>query len=279
MSIKLSQNNDELVNGLKDTHINKSLQKNEGAEAIRKILDKGSLPANVNAGKSTNKQTNPIKTDKKRYHAPLMNRCDVETVNFKLGKLGVDVDLVSCCVKAAMSKGLINLTGDPSDLEQLIIEGEYFRHKYEVYLKDLLYQPDYRGSDYENGASESPVICICCSNRVQEHKSLKDNDVDKDGKYADKDCREEDTESEESFYDSDDDEREHVYVTRICEGYPKFDSGKFHNHCTECEGFGQCIGDYREAHCPKCDDHWFRGMSGFPCDNCGGDTDDSCSEY
>ena len=33
-----------------------------------------------------------------------------------------------------------------------------------------------------------------------------------------------------------------VYVTRICQGDPTFDSGKFHNHCTECPGFGTCIG-------------------------------------
>jgi len=161
------------------------LQRNAGgAETIR--LDKETLSANVNAGKSTNEQTNPIKTDKKRYHAPLKNCCDVELVNFKIGKLGVDIDHNSCCVKAAMFKGLINLTGNSSDLEHLIIEGNTGnRHKYKVYLKHILYQPDYGGTDYENGASESPVICICCSNRVQGHKSLKD-DADKDGKYADK---------------------------------------------------------------------------------------------
>ena len=30
------------------------------------------------------------------------------------------------------------------------------------------------------------------------------------------------------------------------------DSGKFHNHCTECPDLGKCIGDYREAHCERC---------------------------
>ena len=56
-----------------------------------------------------------------------------------------------------------------------------------------------------------------------------------------------------------------LYVTRICEGCPEFDSGKFHNHCTECKGFGQCIGDYREAHCKRCGGHYFAGCQGFPC--------------
>ena len=39
----------------------------------------------------------------------------------------------------------------------------------------------------------------------------------------------------------------------MCEGEPRFDDGKFHNHCTKCPGFGMCIDDYREVHC----DRWF----------------------
>ena len=44
-----------------------------------------------------------------------------------------------------------------------------------------------------------------------------------------------------------------------------------------CPGFGQCIGDYREAHCHRCGDHYFAGMSGFrcPCRGGGGGFDDS----
>ena len=61
-----------------------------------------------------------------------------------------------------------------------------------------------------------------------------------------------------------------IYVTGICRGQPRFDSGKFHNHCTQCPGFGECLGDYREAHCSKCGGHWFAGNSGFPCSHCGG---------
>ena len=61
-----------------------------------------------------------------------------------------------------------------------------------------------------------------------------------------------------------------MYVTRLCEGRPSFDSGKFHNHCVDCPDFGQCIGDYREAHCQDCGKHWFAGNSGFPCSHCGG---------
>ena len=61
-----------------------------------------------------------------------------------------------------------------------------------------------------------------------------------------------------------------MYVTGLCEGRAQFDSGKFHNHCTQCPDFGICIGDYREAHCEDCGKHWFAGMSGFACSHCGG---------
>lgn len=59
-----------------------------------------------------------------------------------------------------------------------------------------------------------------------------------------------------------------TYVTGMCEGKASFDDGKFHNHCTECSGFGKCMHDYRMAHCDQCGKHWFCGNSGFPCPNC-----------
>ena len=36
-----------------------------------------------------------------------------------------------------------------------------------------------------------------------------------------------------------------LYVTDLCGGRPRFDCGKGHNHCVECPGFGECIGDIR----------------------------------
>lgn len=57
-----------------------------------------------------------------------------------------------------------------------------------------------------------------------------------------------------------------LYVGGICTGEPMFDTGKFHNHCRLCPNFGQCIGDYREAHCRKCKTHYFAGGGGtFSC--------------
>jgi hypothetical protein len=60
-----------------------------------------------------------------------------------------------------------------------------------------------------------------------------------------------------------------MYITDLCSGKPSLDSGKFHNHCTECPDFGICICDYRNAHCGGCGDHYFQGMSGFACPSCG----------
>lgn len=71
-----------------------------------------------------------------------------------------------------------------------------------------------------------------------------------------------------------------AYVTGICTGKISFDSGKFHNHCVDCKGFGKCMGDYRMAHCGNCGKHYFAGLQGFPCScqenkyGIGGDDDD-----
>jgi hypothetical protein len=60
------------------------------------------------------------------------------------------------------------------------------------------------------------------------------------------------------------------YVTFMCTGEARFDSGKFHHHCSECADFGVCIGDYRNTHCGLCGTHYFAGLSGFACTGCGG---------
>ena len=57
-----------------------------------------------------------------------------------------------------------------------------------------------------------------------------------------------------------------LYVTRLCEGYASLSSGKTHNHCEECPGFGKCIGDIRAKHCSECGKHWMKGLIlQFPC--------------
>ena len=57
------------------------------------------------------------------------------------------------------------------------------------------------------------------------------------------------------------------YVTKMCKGTPKLVTGKFHNHCTKCPGFGRCLSDYREVHCPKCNKHYY-GTDILQCIRC-----------
>ena len=59
------------------------------------------------------------------------------------------------------------------------------------------------------------------------------------------------------------------YVTGMCSGEMRVDSGKAHNHCMMCKDYGMCIGDIREAHCPECAAHYFAGREGFCCTECG----------
>jgi len=157
-------------------------------------------------------------------------------VDRQLEALGVSTKYASLCVKAAIQKGLIKITGEnkEEDLAQVVHseKHECCGHTINATLGDLLMQPDYAGTDYEDGSLEATVVC--------------------------KEC-EEDEEKEEG-------EESRTYVTGLCEGRPSFDCGKFHNHCCACPGFGMCIHDYREAHCDMCGKHYFAGLQGFPCD-------------
>jgi len=159
----------------------------------------------------------------------------VEKINDQLSAIGIDFgqyDHIGHCARAAIYKGFIKLTGDVSDLDQVLMSGELdCGHQCTVTLRNLLRQPDYAGLDYEDGLENATIFC---------DQNTEANDY-------------------EECYEG------RTYVTRMCNGNPTFDSGKFHNHCVDCKNFGKCIGDYREAHCGMCGKHYFRGMSGFPC--------------
>lgn len=59
-------------------------------------------------------------------------------------------------------------------------------------------------------------------------------------------------------------------LSGMCDGRMEMTCGKFHNHCRLCKGFGRCIGDVRNAHCLRCNAHFFIGSGGsFPCERCG----------
>ena len=185
----------------------------------------------------------------------------VEEVDRRLVALGVDPEKlektqkygdwgVSKCVRAAIQRGYIELRGESKEeLNQVIWKGKFpdwsCQHSKDVKLCEVLYQPDYGGNDYENGLEDATVLC-----NVPDCK----NDLD--------------------------DERGRMYLAEICSGRPHPDSGKFHNHCRECPGFGVCIGDYREAHCDQCNGHYFAGcISSYrcPCQG-GGRVEDSDSD-
>ena len=61
-----------------------------------------------------------------------------------------------------------------------------------------------------------------------------------------------------------------TYVSELCQGKPEFVWSQSHNHCTDCSGFGECIGDHRNEHCYLCNQHYFPSYysrSGV-CDDC-----------
>eukprot|EP00484_Ammonia_sp_Unknown_P027375 CAMPEP_0197029236 /NCGR_PEP_ID=MMETSP1384-20130603/8739_1 /TAXON_ID=29189 /ORGANISM="Ammonia sp." /LENGTH=290 /DNA_ID=CAMNT_0042458367 /DNA_START=30 /DNA_END=899 /DNA_ORIENTATION=- len=153
------------------------------------------------------------------------SRRSAKMVHDMLRKAGVEKpESVSDCLKKGIQRGHYTICESEGGLDQVIHRGTCIccSRKYNVSIRDVLYQSDY-GGDYEDGGEGGAIQCEdCCG----------------------------------------------LYVTRLCEGRPQFDSGKFHNHCTECPGFGQCIGDYREAHCGRCGKHYFQGLSGFDCQHC-----------
>lgn len=58
-----------------------------------------------------------------------------------------------------------------------------------------------------------------------------------------------------------------AYLTGMCRGNLRQDSGKLHNHCQDCPGLGQCVGDYRDVHCGGCDKHYYAGGY-LTCERC-----------
>jgi hypothetical protein len=157
-------------------------------------------------------------------------------VERRIEALGADAKNASLCVKSAIMNGIIEITGeDKEELNQVVYsdvmpDWSECKHTIPATLGDLLRQPDYGGDDYP-GSSKATVLCKIC---------------------------EENPEVEWG-------EKGRIYVADICSGQPRFDEGKFHNHCTKCPGFGMCIGDYREAHCDNCNKHYFAGNYGFNC--------------
>lgn len=149
---------------------------------------------------------------KSRKRSPGQLSC-VEVFDL-LKKLGVeDFSNLSKCLLSGLMSGCIEVP-EGADLDTTMFEfkGIHCEHKVIVTMRKLLYQRDYGGDDYEDNGERATVWC-------ESHGEGED------------DC-----------------ELGRYYVTSLCEGRPSLDSGKFHNHCDGCPGFGRCLGDYR-CHC------------------------------
>ena len=82
--------------------------------------------------------------------------------------LGVnDVDRVSQCLRAAILKGFVKLEDPKNDsegkfgLDQPLISGKCIAcdKKLTCRVRDVLYQPDYAGTDYEDGGEDATFRC------------------------------------------------------------------------------------------------------------------------
>lgn len=141
------------------------------------------------------------------------------------------------CARAAIYNGFIKLTGKPSDLDQVILEGFLdCGHHCKATLGDLLRQPDYCGGDF---LDFEYCTVYCDANK---------NDEDED--------EDEDEYEQECFPGA-------TYVTGICSGKPVFDTGETHNHCNRCGPFGKCCYDMATSHCEHCDKHFVAGVGNF----------------
>lgn len=220
-----------------------TLKKNTSADFYKQIeMLENSVPSSSKGKKqSTNKGKG------KSYHpksnpGPKKRKTKFEIINDKLKALGIKPDkYTGNCARAGIYYGFIPLTGEASDLDQVILSGELeCGHQCSVTLREVLEQPDYGGNDYEDGLQNATVMC----------DELRKEDTDDADDDWDNECK---------------NGLGRTYVTGICKGQPSFDCGKFHNHCTTCKLFGKCIGDYREMHCKKCGSHYFGSGGRFKC--------------
>ena len=153
------------------------------------------------------------------------------------------------CVKEAIRRGLLNISGTPDDLDKVVFKdfdpnwvglSDECKCKIDVTLGMLLEEKNYYGDEYEDGLESTTIFC---PNHEEEARST---------------------------------------ISGICTGSAQRDSGKFTNHCVDgkCSKgkFGTCIYDYREAHCENCDNHYFCGNRGYNCSHCGAGDYDS-DEY
>jgi len=153
-------------------------------------------------------------------------------VDRMLKSLRVNPKNVNLCVKAAIMRGHIEITGGAGDLEQMIIKEEgKCGHMIVATLGDLLRQPVNAGLDCEDSCDNATVTCKECNYGLTYVASVCEGNFSFDSSKLHNHCRK-------------------------CPGFGQCngDNREAH-HCSRCGGIG-------------CGKHYFRGMAGTSCDNC-----------
>ncbi|XP_033101787.1 uncharacterized protein LOC117104938 [Anneissia japonica] len=89
-------------------------------------------------------------------------KMSVKEVNVWLEKQGVvNIRGVSKCLRAGMRMGFIDISGD-NPLDNVVVSGAcyYCGDDLKATIRDLLYQPDYAGHDYECTGYDATVKCL-----------------------------------------------------------------------------------------------------------------------
>ena len=156
----------------------KALEQNSAKDEQEKIESSGkSASTSKNArqpGGASKKEKQPVQKCVENCKAGKNSGCPIKArgrgkasnnvgcadIDRMLEAMGVDAKNASLCVKAAIMKGHIKITGKEGDLEKVVHKEEGMcGHMIEATLGDLLKQPDYAGFDYEMGLENVTVVC------------------------------------------------------------------------------------------------------------------------
>jgi hypothetical protein len=217
-------------------------------------------------------------------------------VEARLRRLGRDPAAVSHCVKAAVMRGHVKLTGVEGDLEQEIACGGgelQCGHGPRVTLGSILGQPDWGDPDGPELSIGSQFDGVNCPVGVQDDESIELRKAElnrprdpvsvqfgfrpKVTKKKKEDIEARMTEARErgrvaGLQQAEESRGEEcgmegkTYLSGLCEGRGQL-TLRGHNHCRKCPDFGSCIGDFREVHCDNCHGHYFGGRyEAYYCD-------------
>eukprot|EP00088_Acartia_fossae_P038725 TRINITY_DN40197_c0_g1_i8.p1 TRINITY_DN40197_c0_g1~~TRINITY_DN40197_c0_g1_i8.p1 ORF type:complete len:238 (-),score=44.82 TRINITY_DN40197_c0_g1_i8:430-1104(-) len=115
----------------------------------------------------------------------------------------------SRCIRAAIMRGHIKVTGKKEDLDMIIWKGQGIccDDEYRATLGQLLQQQVYYDGD---DPYDSPISCVLGEECT--------GDLGK------------------------------ILVANLCSGTPRPNMGKGQNHCYDCSAFGKCLPDFRDSH-------------------------------